>query len=206
MQIFEKMDFSGKTPLDRDKFFSTIKASLFKQFAQSQVNGISFILDGWNLSGLTDLRWLAYMLGTIYWETAKTFQPVKEYGNLAYLKNKRYFPYYGRGYVQLTWQENYQLMSHYWNKYHPDETIDLVRNPDLAQNPRIALFILFEGMTRGRSSKGDFTGKSLEDYFNNDKTDWLGARRIINGTDKAKQIAEISQRFYDALRIATGWK
>lgn len=57
---------------------------------------------------------IAYVLATTQWETAQTFEPVRE----AFWKSKewrkenfRYYPYHGRGYVQLTWKSNYQKYS-----------------------------------------------------------------------------------------------
>jgi hypothetical protein len=49
---------------------------------------------------------MAYVLATTQWETAQTFKPVRE----AFWKDEewrrvnlaRYYPYYGRGFVQLT--------------------------------------------------------------------------------------------------------
>lgn len=189
--------------INRERFFSLAKEGLFKQYSQSQVSGLNLVLDTWDSAGLKDLRWLAYMLATVYHETAGTIQPIKEYGGIKYLRSKKYWPYYGRGYVQLTWEQNYRLMSKLWNAGH-EEQIDLVKTPDRAQEPRIAVFILFEGMTNGYSGDGDFTGKSLEDYFNNKVTDFVGARHIINGTDKAEKIAGYARVLYDALRTASG--
>lgn len=192
--------------MNREKFFTLLRTNLFKTgYTQNQVNGLNFIIDGWEASGLKDLRWLAYMLATIYHETAKTFQPIKEYGGLKYLRSKKYWPYYGRGYVQLTWDYNYKKMQDLWNFTH-EEQIDLLKNPDLASTPKVALFILFEGMTIGISKKGDFTGVSLETYFNDKVTDWIGARRIINGTDRNKTIADYAIEFYEILRYAYGEK
>ena len=54
-------------------------------------------------------------------------------------------------------------------------------------------------MLNGASRDGDFTGKSLEDYFNASKNDPVGARRIINGTDKARQIAGYHGEFLAAI-------
>jgi hypothetical protein len=191
--------------INREKFFYSIRLSLFKPgLKQKQVEGINAILDRWEATGLTDLRWLAYMLATTYHETAKTMQPIEEYG-----KGKKYkygkkvkrsgIPYtlpdklyYGRGYVQLTWYENYETMGRLLG-------IDLLNNPDLALHPGIAADIMFEGMTKGNSHFGDFTGKSLENYFNDTKEDWVNARRIINGTDKADLIAGYGKKFMEAL-------
>lgn len=158
---------------------------------------------------LTDLRMLAYMLGTTKWETDHTMQPIAEAGGNSYY-TKMYditgtrpslarrngntnkgdgIKYRGRGFVQLTWKNNYFKMTEELNK--AGINADLVANPELAMRDDIAAFILFEGMLRGL-----FTGKKLSDYFNNIKTDWLNARRIINGTDKAAEIAGISKQFY----------
>lgn len=192
--------------LNRKHFFDSIRGSLFHgDFSQPQVEGLDAILDRWEASGFTDLRWLAYMLATCYHETARTMQPIEEYGKgKGYKYGKKIkrsgIPYtlpdkiyYGRGYVQLTWYENYETMGRLLG-------IDLLNNPELALHPNIAAQIMFEGMTKGNSHFGDFTGKSLENYFNNTKEDWVNARRIINGTDKAEMIAGYGKKFFTALK------
>jgi putative chitinase len=189
-------------------FFDAVRPSLFKgSIMQKQVEGINVILDKWEAQGLTDLRWLAYMLATAYHETAATMQPIEERGKgrgykygrnikrsgIVYDFSRYPYYYYGRGYVQLTWFENYDTMGRLLG-------VDLLNNPHLALYPNIAAEIMFEGMTKGDSSFGDFTGKALENYFNDKKEDWIGARRIINGTDCAKMIGEYAKRFYAALK------
>lgn len=128
----------------------------------------------------------AYVLGTVEWETNHTFKPVKE----AYWKseswrkrNLRYYPYYGRGAVQLTWQYNYEKFSEILG-------IDLVNNPDLAMDPYNSIYILVYGFKHGT-----FTGRKLETYVNIDKTDFYHARRCINGLNKATKIAKIAEDF-----------
>src|ERR1041385_6889458 len=101
--------------LNRDYFFDTIRANLFKgKLTQSQVDGMESILLTGETEGLTDLRWLAYMLATCFHETARTMQPIEEYGKgKGYRYGKKIkrsgIPYtlpdklyYGRGLVQLT--------------------------------------------------------------------------------------------------------
>ena len=198
--------------IDRIKFFTSVRQSVFHgHFTQLQVNGINFILDNWENSSFTDLRWLAYMLGTAYHETAATMQPVHEYGGNAYF-TRMYdinggrpntarrmgnttpgdgIKYCGRGYVQLTWKSNYAKMGTLLN-------LDLVNNPDLAMDPDTAVKIMFAGMTSTKLSN-TFSGVNLQRYFNDDTEDWIGARHIINGTDNAELIADTSQNFYDAL-------
>lgn len=193
-------------------FFDHVRDHLFNDsLRQSQVDGLIAIINACKEYKITDRRWVAYMLATTYHETDKTMKPIAEYGKgkgrpygsklkmkIVKGKNVRYeFPnqiYYGRGYVQLTWYENYEKMGKLLK-------IDLLNNPDLAMKPDIAAKIMIEGMTKGKSSFGDFTGRCLEQYFNVTVTDWVNARRIINGLDKAKEIAEYAKIFYKALTL-----
>lgn len=192
--------------IDRIKFYQGIRDNkLFKTISQKQVDSLDNILTYWDHSGYTDLRWLAYMLGTAYHETGFTMLPIEEWGKgkgrpygskikhsgVAYTKPNKL--YYGRGYVQLTWFENYELMSRLVGE-------DLLNAPELALQLNVAVKILFEGMTKGSSSFGDFTGKCLEMYFNKTTEDWVGARKIINGKDKAQIIANYSQSFLTCLK------
>lgn len=130
---------------------------------------------------------IAYVLATADHETNHTFKPVTEAYWLpdpdAYLKKHHpdYYPYYGRGYVQLTWKDNYEKYGQLLGK-------DLVGHPTLALEPEIALFILVHGF-----KTGTFTGRKLTDYISAGKTDFRNARRCINGVDKADQIAELAR-------------
>ena len=162
-------------------FFDDVRNSLFGgKLSQGQVEGMEKIINYSTVS----LDQLAYVLATVKWETAHTMQPIKEYGSTAYLKSKPYWLYYGRGLVQLTWRDNYA-------KY------GLEKTPDKALEWESSLFVLFDGMT-----KGLFTGKKLDDYINDNKRDYINARRIINGTDRAKEIAQIADAYRTALIAA----
>lgn len=181
--------------VDLTLFLEKVRAQ-FGPLKQSQVNGFTYILETWETSGLSDLRFLAYMLATAWHETAKTMQPIAEYGKG---KGRPYgIPspngkiHYGRGYVQLTWGDNYKKMGKLLG-------VDLYNDPDLAMRPDIAAKIMFEGMTTGKSFKGDFTGKHLGNYFNKTTDDPKNARRIINGLDKADLIAGYHNKFLAAL-------
>lgn len=182
--------------IDRKIFFTGIRQSPFSgKLTSGQVSGISAILDEWERRKLSDMRWLAYMLGTVKWETDHSMQPIKEGGSQAYLKSKKYWPWYGRGFVQLTWKKNYDAFRAPVLKLFG---VDIIDDPDAAMQLGPASYILFEGMLRGT-----FTGKKLSDYFNDAKTDWLNGRRIINGTDRAMEIAQISKLFYADLMAST---
>ena len=123
-------------------------------------------------------------------ETASTFRPVREAFWLSEdwrRRNLRYYPYYGRGFVQITWKNNYE-------KYSKLLGVDLVNNPDLAMEPGIALFILVHGF-----KTGTFTGRKISDYINRGQTDFVNARRCINGRDHADDIARLADKFLRAL-------
>lgn len=179
--------------INRKFFFDYIRQRLhFGRLKQSQVNGYNYMLDYWETEQLKDVRWLAYALATTYHETDKTIRAIREYGKG---RGRKYgIPdaetgqvYYGRGYVQLTWKTNYQ-------KYTDILGIDLVNNPDLALDQEVATKILFHGMINGT-----FTGKALRHYFNENKSDWYNARRIINGTDKMYLIGDYAKEFFAAI-------
>ncbi|ULJ61044.1 hypothetical protein [Wielerella bovis] len=102
---------------------------------------------------------------------------------------------YGRGHVQLTWYANYERATREINKTLPEnEHIDLIKNPDLALDLAISCKVIVLGMAQGW-----FTGKKLSDYINNHRDDYVNARRIVNGTDKAEQIARYARVFETAL-------
>lgn len=180
--------------MNREFFFTFVRSQLFGgKLKPSQVTGLSAILDYWeaNLAAKDD-RWLAYALATAYHETDKTIGPIREYG---LGKHRPYgVPagpygkvYYGRGLVQLTWLANYQKMSGQIGK-------DLVADPDLALKLENAVPIMFIGMEEGL-----FTGAGFSRFFNATKQDWVGARKIINGVDKAQLIAGHAHLFYAAI-------
>lgn len=192
--------------MNRDVFFKEAKP-LFGSYSQSQVDGISALLDAFEYEGVADKKYQAYMLATTFHETDRTMQPIKELGGRSYFM-KMYdvsgsrpkmardngnvnvgdgAKYYGRGFVQLTWHNNYLRAGRKLG-------IDLVGSPDLALQPDVAAKILCAGMIEGW-----FTGKRLVDYLGGMRTDWVNARRIINGTDKAEPIARYALKFYDAL-------
>ncbi len=185
--------------MNRAAFFASVRNSLFDgALSASQVSGTEAILDEWDRRGLGDLRWLSYMLGTTFHECARTMQPITERGPRPYFD--KYEPgtkigkalgntvagdgyrFRGRGYVQLTGRTNYHRAG-------------IEANPESALEPGVAAAIMFDGMT-----KGWFTGRKLADYFHAGVADWINARKIINGTDKAQTIAGYAKAFYAALQ------
>lgn len=180
--------------MNKELFFAHIRSEPFGgALDQTQVEGVELILIEAERRGWDD-RWTAYTLATVYHETAATMSPISEFGRgkgRAYGKadpetSKTYF---GRGFVQLTWKDNYKKMSELAGR-------DLVKFPDLALRSDIATKILFEGMERG-----SFTGRRLDHYFSK-RTDWIGARKIVNGTDQAEHIARVARQFFEAIQVA----
>jgi len=151
---------------------------------------IAAVIRQCRLVGLDLKTQISYVLATTKWETAQTFRPVKEafWKDEAWRKaNLHYYPYYGRGYVQITWKRNYE-------KYGKILGLDLVNNPDLALNHPVALFIVVHGF-----QTGGFTGRKISDYINAGQTNFIDARRCINGTDRAAEIAALAQGYMTTL-------
>lgn len=184
---------------DGSKFFAAVR-SAFGGLTQSQVDGFESLLQAFGVARWP-LSWVAYATATAWHETAARMEPVKEAFWLSEdwrKSNLSYFPWYGRGYVQLTWEKNYKRA---------DDELDLggrlVADPDLALNPDIAARIMVHGMEGGW-----FSGKRLGDYLplsgRAGFDAYKEARRIINGTDKWETIAKEAQQFEAALS-AGGW-
>jgi putative chitinase len=175
--------------IDRDKFFAVARASVFEgTLDQSQVDNLNAILDA--SPPTWDPRWLACALGNAAWETRLTMAAVREAYWLSEDWRKahlRYWPFYGRGLSQCTWRANYAAFSAVLG-------VDLVGDPDKALDPTISAKILFYGMEHGT-----FTGRKLADYFTPTVTNFLGSRAIINGSDRAAEVAAYGEEFLAAL-------
>jgi len=161
----------------------------FGSLGQRQVDGLNALLrEIGSDTTVDDIRWFAYMMATAYHETAHSFQPIEEIGKGRGRPYGMPDPitgqiYYGRGLVQLTWKRNYQ-------KFGDLLGLDLVSHPALALQPGTAYKIMSFGMTGGL-----FTGKKLADYINDEDSDYVDARRIINGLDRARLIAGYAAKF-----------
>jgi hypothetical protein len=163
-------------------------------------------------AGVTDAGQIAYILVTAGWESFmgmdgwmsenpsrnlqggetpetyfeskyghKTSKGLKELGNT---QPGDGYKYRGRGYVQLTGRAHYQK----WTKRLQDQNFkingsvpDLVSNPELvATNKVLAAKILVEGMRDGLFIPAN--GR-IENYINDTKEDFAGARNTVNPGD-----------------------
>lgn len=201
--------------INRKHFYDTVRPALFNNsMGQKPVSGMEAILHEWEAQQLTDLRWLAYILATAYHETAKTMQPIAEYGKGAghdYGKKLKMgggpgkrVPYetpdkiyYGRGLTQNTWYENYQRLTKAAATH--GKNWDFLNDPDMLLQMEPSIWATFFAMQVGL-----YTGKKLSDYFNEHTTGstdqlWIQARKIINGLDCADKIANYAKIFYEAV-------
>jgi predicted chitinase len=141
---------------------------------------------------IQDQRWVAYVLATVRHETGFTYAPVQESGLGAGHPYGIPDPatgqtYYGRGYVQITWKNNYEAFSDL-------PVTDLVLHPELALDPPTSYQIASLGMRLGK-----FTGVGLQNFIHDDTVDYVNARKIINGLDQAETIAQYAQQFAQIL-------
>lgn len=186
--------------MEKSKFYNSIRGKY--ALTNDNVAGFEYLID-YARANRIEAKDLGYILATAWWETARTMQPVKEAYWLSedWRKNNlRYYPWYGRGYVQLTWEDNYKRAQRELGL-----GTSLTSNPDNAMKPEVAVRVLFIGMAQGW-----FTGKKLRDYITLNKTtddvtkrEYTNARRIVNGTDKAAEIATVGVDFYKALLEAS---
>jgi hypothetical protein len=167
---------------------------------------------------------MAYVLASIFHETGKKMSPVRETfattdedaiarldhawkrGQLPWV-SKPYWAidrdgksWFGRGHIQLTHKENYLKQQDKLKAHHlrgegvPYAVAD---DPSLALNPDTSVMIAVLGM-----KDGDFTGNRLSDHIRPGYANYLRARRIVNGMDRAVRIAGYAHDFERAIRAA----
>lgn len=177
-------------------FFDAVR-KVAGPLGQVQVDIINAILEA--MAG-KPASWVAYVLATAWHEAM--FRPIEEIGKgrgRPYGKPGKYGQsQHGRGLVQLTWDANYE-----WADKALGLQGALLADFDLALRPDIAVKILVRGM-----EEGAFTGKSLSDYLPgiaDTQQQFINARRIVNGTDRASTIAGYAMNFQAGLN-AGGWQ
>lgn len=201
--------------IDRPVLFKLLRESpeMGPTLSSGEVKGVEAILDAAECYDTLGASRIAYMIATAYHETAGTMEPISEYGSNAYFtqmydvrgrnpararkwgntKPGDGIKYRGRGLVQLTWFDNYK-------RAQEQLKVDLVANPDLAMQLGIAARIMVEGMVEGW-----FTGATVNRLPQGRKatlTEFIKARIIINGTDRAERIAKYALNFQDYLTKA----
>lgn len=198
---------------DDQRFFKAVRRDPFPgRLTAGQVSGMAALAAGWRALGdADDPRRLAYCLATAFHETGGRMQPVRETfaqsDAAAIARLDRAFaagllpqvrrPYwrldaegkswFGRGLVQITHRRNYEKLAEATG-------VDLVGEPGRAMELDVAVRILVIGMRDGL-----FSGVKLADAFDGRRADWLGARRTVNGRDRAALVAGYGRAFLAAL-------
>ena len=176
-----------------DIFFKEYRINFGSIKDVQTVTNLKLIIDTSEIYGASTNQ-LAYILATAYHETAHDFFPRYEFGKLEYFVRRYWlnskvakmlgnesaeeaFKYRGRGLVQVTGETNY-------------EKFGIADNPDKALEIGTAIEIIYKGMLGGI-----FTGAKLSRYVSTNSFNFVEARRVINGTDKAQLIAEYAEKF-----------
>ena len=199
---------------DSQAFFDTCRHGVMgPTLDQGEVDGATAILAA--MAG-APIAYTAYALGTAWLETNHTLHPIKEIGGPNYffrmydmhgqrpqvaarLGNTQPgdgAKYPGMGYVQSTGRGNAA-------KATAKLGIDFINHPELLMDPSNAAKVMRLGMTEGW-----FTGKKFSDYLPASGPATLEQlippRRIINGTDRARDVANYAWGFQTGLQ-AGGW-
>lgn len=178
-------------------FYDTARITLFGgKISTIQFQRVEALLSSAASFETVEAEHLAYVLATAHWETDR-FTAMEEYasgdayegradlGNVQ-LGDGKVFK--GRGFPMLTGRNNYKWASGVAG-------IDLLANPERASDPLVSAPIILAGMLTG-----SFTGVGLGRYVNSDKVDFVNARRVVNGLDRAETIADIAQRYLAAIK------
>lgn len=144
-------------------------------------------------NGVTDRNQIAYVFATAEHEShfgrfmielasGDAYEGRLDLGNTQPGDGRRYK---GRGFVQITGRTNY-------TKWGQRLGLDLIGKPELASRPDVAAQILVQGMR-----DGSFTSLKLDDFIG---SDFVSARKIINGLDRAQHIAAIAKGYAEAIK------
>lgn len=214
----------NEATLDRAKFYAALRkrdSGVFgTSLSQSQVDGLENLLNV-QAAYLPDmpLDELAYNLGTALHETAGTMQPITERGPRSYFN--KYEPgtrigkilgntapgdgyrFRGEGHVQNTGRRNARRASQRLNALF-GLNLDMEANPGLRGDPKISALSLFIG-----NREGWWTSRALGDYLDGvdeadaeDLREFIKARAVVNGSDKAEKIGRHALAFEAALKSA----
>ncbi len=203
--------------MNRKRFYDALRrrsSGVFgTRIGQNQVRGMEGILDAFVTHGDGNASTLAYGLATAYHETGSRMVPVREgfarsdAGARRAVRRRKYgkpvgpygHVYYGRGHVQLTWEDNYINSS-------KDAGHDLQKYPDRALDPLISARILWKGLLDGRwnGSKPPHRRMGVGHYLHRANPDLRNVRRTVNILDKWKMIAGYYKSFLAAIEEAGG--
>ena len=199
--------------INRATFFAYARRSPFgDRLSQQQVDGLTDILNEWEAHySHLPLTYLACYLGQAFRETGGTMAPVRETfatsdkqamarletawtsGTLPSVKTPYWRKgWFGRGRIQVTHAENYSYAQ-------AKSGLPIVANPSLMLDSKADLKVSLPGTIEGWWTRGKHR---MSMYLDRPDPDFEGARRIVNGNDKAKLVATYCEAFLAALRAA----
>lgn len=177
-----------------------------------EVSGTEYTLAA--MAGRFPLSWAAYTLATEFHETAGTMAPILERGGQSYFRRMYDIQgdrpakarelgnlapgdgakYAGRGEIQTTGKFNYLRAQRELAKV--GIIVDLENHPEQMLRQDASTMAMILGMRDGW-----FTGKALRDFIPAaaNRQHYINARRIVNGQDRAGDIADIALVFQRAL-------
>ena len=167
---------------------------------------------------VTDKRQIAYILATVKheapnpsWTWFKNRIEVWKWQWKKYweVDKSTWYAYYGRGFPQITWKDAYKtytrIIKNSWKNFKLNDgnvikwsEVDLLRNPDIIlDSNELSAFILIDWMKNWWPYRKK--AKRLDSYINDEKTDYIHARRIINWNDRAAKVANIAKTYLSKL-------
>ena len=194
------------------------------RIADNMRTAIARLFDTWEREGDTDKRRLAFILATARRESMSTWRPVREapqcgedetcrervIGTLLAARAARNHTavpvnyalpapngrrYYGRGYIQLTFQSNYERADRLLGT-----GTELRDDPDKVMELATAEVLLVRGMLLGWFGNHE----PLSSYLGDGREDWIGARKNVNPGSPNKPItAESAKEILGCLRSAS---
>lgn len=185
--------------IDKRAFYDAIRKAPFSgRLKQLQVDLIEPLLAELQAEPGLSLDQAAYIMATAHWETDH-FQTLLEYADGSAYEGRTSLgnvhkgdgrKYRGRGYAMVTGRRNYQLVQDKFN-------LPAIDDPDQLLRPTVAAAVCVTGMLEGW-----FTGQPLAKFVNASRADFYGARAVINGNDKAAEIAAIAIDYQQAFNVA----
>ena len=193
--------------MNRTDFYEVVRAKIGR-LSQAQVDGMEELLDCFDRRPWPLLVDGAYALATVKIECGDKWRPITEWGEPSYFE--KYEPgtrrgrslgntkagdgwlYRGRGYCMVTGRSNYGRMGDALE-------LPLLDHPELLLDPWNSYRAMQYGMLTGL-----FTGQKLHTFTDRPMPDYFGARRVINGEDRASEIAGYA-RVYETGLMAAGY-